>query len=93
VTDKPLSAAKARSLTCGRKPVSDRSPPKKYTLTMDGVIVLKDATLGQIKVFLPNTAEHLLTKRLAAGERDVRRLARKPDKKGGQNRPGPPFKK
>ena len=35
----------------------------------------------------PTTAEHLLTKRLAAGEREVARLTRKPDSKTGKRRP------
>jgi hypothetical protein len=82
VTDKPLSAAQARALTSGRKPVSTRDPPNKYTLTDNGVTVLRDAVLKEIKAFLPNTAEHLLVKRLGSGERDVKRLTRKPDGKG-----------
>ena len=81
MTDKPLSAAQARALTSGRKPVRTTSPPNKYTLTDNGAVVLKDAVLKEIKAFLPNTAEHLLIKRLGSGERDVKRLTRKPDGK------------
>ena len=81
MTDKPLSAAQARALTSGRKPVRTTAPPNKYTLTDNGEVVLHQALLKEVKAFLPNTPEHLLTKRLGSGERDVKRLTRKPDAK------------
>lgn len=81
-----MSAAQARRSVKRAKQPATRSSPNQYTIRREGVAVLENGTLSDVRKLLPAVRSTLLARRLSGGERDYDRLARPPEPPAARKR-------